>query len=217
VARTYKTLGELRSLVRAATGFASSGAVAGANQALVDQKIRLAQAVLYETHDWAHLRRYNTYTLGAGAYLLDYPDDANQDRIKAISVLRGNVWSPPLPRGIPPQYYTTQDNTSWPQRWEPYAQIEFWPKADQDYSVRIFYIMQASTLVADDDRVNVDDNLVELGAIAMAKAHYRHPDAEVYQNQWTNTLIKLKGRSWSKSVFNPMDYTDEPLVKPVVV
>jgi hypothetical protein len=57
------------------------------------------------------------------------------------------VWSPPIPKGITPSMYTYQLNYSWPQRWEPYEQMEFWPAADQIYPVRIFFIkaLEAST------------------------------------------------------------------------
>jgi hypothetical protein len=57
-----------------------------------------------------------------------------------VSVLRGGVWSPPIQKGITPSMYTYQTNYSWPQRWEPYEQIEVWPAADQIYSLRIFFI-----------------------------------------------------------------------------
>jgi len=217
VARTYRTLEDLRVQVRAACGFASSGAVAGANQILIDQKLRLAQTILYNAHEWAHLRKYEDKTLGADAYLIDYPATANNDRIKAISALRGGVWSKPIPRGISSELYTTQENKSWPQRWEPYEQIEVWPKADQAYSVRIFFIRLLSPFAVDADRASLDDTMVELGGIALAKAHYRQPDAEIYLAQWEDLKIKLKGMSWGKSVFNPDEYAEEPLVKPVTV
>lgn len=217
MARTYRTLEELRTQVRAACGFAASGAVAGANALLIDQKIRLAQSMLYEAGEWAHLRKYEDKTLGAGAYLLDYPTTANNDRIRAISALRGTVWSPPLERGITPEMYTTQDNTSWPQRWEPYEQIEIWPKADQAYTVRIFFIKLLDPFTADGDRASLDDQAIEEGAIALAKAHYRQPDAELYLPRFEERLWRLKEKSRGKIVFNPNDYKGEPLARPVVV
>jgi hypothetical protein len=217
MARTYRTLQELREQTRAACGFGASGAVAGANQLLIDQKLQLAQTVLYNSHDWAHLRRYETKTIGMHQTLVDYPATADQDRIKAISVFRGDVWSRPLPRGIQPEWYTTQLNYSWPQRWEPYEQIEVWPSTDQAYDLRIFFIRQCDDFTQDGDRASVDDTAVLLGAIAMAKAHYRQPDAEMYVSQWQDLLTRLKARSWGKSIFNPDDYAEEPLVRPVTV
>src|SRR4051812_33451068 len=102
MARQYKTLGELRSDMRAMLGAASAGAAAGPNQTLVDTHLRNAQTLLYWAHDWAHLRDYEDDELGLHETLLDYPTDANPDRIKAVSVYRGSVWTPPLPKGITP-------------------------------------------------------------------------------------------------------------------
>src|SRR4051812_21339657 len=103
MARQYKTLGELRSDMRAMLGAASAGAAAGPNQTLVDTHLRNAQTLLYWSHDWAHLRKYALKTLGLHEYLIDYPDDdngCNPARVRYVSVLRGDVWSPPLQKGI---------------------------------------------------------------------------------------------------------------------
>jgi hypothetical protein len=125
--RQYRTLVELRAEMRAMIGAGSAGTAAGVNTPLIDTHLRNAQTLLYWTHDWAHLRAYELKTIGANQTLIDYPAAANPDRIRYVSVLRGTVWSPPLKKGITPQMYTYQANVSWPQRWEPYEQIEIWP------------------------------------------------------------------------------------------
>jgi hypothetical protein len=218
VAREYRTLGELRSELRAALGYGASGAASGANQTLIDAKLRDAQTMLYWAHDWAHLRSYETKQTGASATLIDYPTDANPDRIKAISVYRGGVWSPPLSKGISASMYTYQANESWPQRWEPYDQIELWPQTDQDYQVRIFYIKALDRFTQDSDRASIDDTMIMLVATALAKAHYRHPDFAEYKTAADNLVAKLKAKSWGKDVFRPDDWTQqEPLVRPETV
>lgn len=215
MARSYKTLGELRSDMRAMLGAASSGASAGPNATLIDTHLRNAQTVLYNAHDWAHLRRYESKTLGASATLVDYPATANPDRIKAISVLRGGVWSPPLPRGITPAMYTYQANESWPQRWEPYEQIEVWPQSDQIYTLRIFFIKALAVFTEDGDRAEIDDTMISLVATATLKAHYRQPDSAIAQKMADELVIRLKSKSWGQSVFRPNDWIDEePLVRP---
>lgn len=214
----YKTLGELRSQLRTRLGFAAAGAAAGVIQSNLDSILQEAQNLVYWTHDWARLRRYATVSLGADQYLIDYPDGCNPERVKAISVLRGNVWSSPLSRGITPTMYTTQDNAAPPYRWEPYEQIELFPKADQVYSVRIFYIKTLDPFTGDDHRATLDDSMIFTVALGRAKAHYRHPDAAAYGEDAKDLLIKLKGKSWGQTVFNPNDrYEEEALVKPVVV
>jgi hypothetical protein len=218
MARTYRTLGELRAEMRAMVGSASAGAAAGPNSTLIDTHLRNAQGVLYTTHDWAHLRKYVEDDLGLHQYLLDYPSDANPDRIKAVSVFRGGVWSTPLPRGITPSMYTYQTNYSWPQKWEPYAQMEFWPMADQIYPLRVFYIQALGRFTQDADRASIDDTLISIVATATLKAHYRQPDAAVHQKISETLLINLKAKSWGQSVFRPDDFSNsEPLVRPQTV
>lgn len=220
-ARQYRTLGELRSELRALVGMATAGAASGPNQTLVDAHLRNAQTLLYSTHDWAHLRKYGLKTLGTQAHLVDYPstgNGANPDRIRYVSVLRGGVWSPPIPRGITPSMYTYQTNYSWPQRWEPYEQIEVWPAADQQYSLRIFYIENLGRFTQDGDRASIDDTMISIVATATLKAHYRQPDSAMHQKASDTLLLKLKGKSWGQDVFKPSDWINsEPLVRPQTV
>jgi hypothetical protein len=75
MARQYRTLGELRSEMRAMLGAASfAGAAAGPNQTLIDAHLRNAQTLLYWTHDWAHLRRYELTTSGLQRDAARLPD-----------------------------------------------------------------------------------------------------------------------------------------------
>lgn len=216
--REYRTLGELRSDMRAMIGAASAGAAAGPNSTIVDTHLRNAQTVLYNSHDWAHLRRYETKQLGLQQHLLDYPETANPDRIKAISVYRGGVWSPPIPKGIPPSMYTHQLNYSFPQRWEPYEQIEIWPAADQIYQLRIFFIRALARFTQDNDRASIDDTLISIVATGSLKAHYRQPDAALAQKTSSDLLINLKAKSWGQSKFRPDDSIDAtPLVRPQTI
>lgn len=221
MARQYRTLGELRSAMRAKLGAASAGSAAGPNQTLIDEHLRDAQTLLYWSHDWAHLRRYATKTLGASETLLDYPADGNgcnPDRVRYVSVYRGGVWSPPIPKGITPSMYTYQANASWPQRWEPYEQMEVWPQADQEYQLRIFYIENLARFTQDNDRASLDDTMISLVANATLKAHYRQPDAAIAQKASDSLLMNLKAKSWGQDVFRAKDWTEtEPLVRPQTV
>lgn len=218
MARQYKTLGELRSDMRAMLGAAGAGSAAGLNTQIIDTHLRNAQTLLYSLHDWAHLRRYETKNLGAQQYLIDYPETANPDRIRYVSAYRGGVWSPPIQKGITPSMYTYQLNYSWPQRWEPYEQIEVWPAADQIYPLRIFFIKAQDAFSDDDNRATVDDALISVVATATLKAHYRQPDAALHKSASDTLLISLKAKSWGQSVFRPNDWINsEPLVRPQTV
>lgn len=214
----YRTLGELRAALRTRLGFSAAGAAAGVNQEIINNFLSEAQITLYWTHDWARLRKYSDVTIGLQETLVDYPSDCNPERIRAVSVLDNNIWTPPLPKGIDPALYTYQSNYARPDRWEPYEQMEFWPAADQVYTARVFYVKNLLPFVVDEDVATIDDSLVFAVALADAKAHYRHPDAANYGSKSQALLSQLKAKNWGKTVFHPHDYTQsEVLAKPVTV
>lgn len=217
MARQYRTLGELRAEMRAMVGAGASGAAAGVASTIIDTHLRNAQTLLYALHDWAHLRKYEIKALGQSQYLIDYPVTANPDRIRYISVLRGTVWSPPLKKGITPQMYTYQANPSWPQRWEPYDQIEIWPISDQAYSLRVFFIKALDRLTDDGDRFTIDDTTVSVIATSSLKAHYRQPDAPVAKSMADELIRRLKEKSWGQDIFKPDEWQEmEPMMRPQV-
>lgn len=213
----YQTLGELRSRLRARLGYSAAGAAAGVNQEIINSFLQDAQTVLYWTHDWARLRKYTDITIGVNQYLVDYPAACNPERIKAISIRLNGIWTPPLKKGITPEHYTTQDNVSVPYRWEPYAQIELWPKADQSYTGRVFYVKNLDPFTQDAHRATIDHDLVFILALADGKGHYRQPDAPNAKARAENLLVSLKAKNWGQTVFNPSDYAEDPIPKPVVV
>ena len=213
----YRTLEDLRSELRARLGYAATGALAGLNQSTLNSFLQSAQEILYWTHDWARLRAYTDKTLGVDQYLTDYPTDANPDRITAIAVEDNGVWTKPLKKGIPPELYTTQDNTSRPWRWEPYEQIETFPKNNTERTMRIFYIKALARFTQNTDRATIDDRLIFVHALGDAKEHYRQPGWQSAAAARDALIIKLKAKNWGQDVFNPNEYADEPLAKPQVV
>lgn len=215
----YRTLEDLRDELRARLGFSASGSSAGVQVPILNSFLRSAQAILYWTHDWVKIKKYETKTLGANAYQIDYPTTANPERVTAVSILNGNLWTEGLRRGIKPEDFTYLDNYTLPTRWEPREQIEFNVKSDKAYSVRVFFVKALTRFTQDADRATIDDDLIFMHALGDAKAHYRHPDAKTYTDQRDALLIRLKAKSWGKTVFSPREYEaiDEPLQKPVVV
>lgn len=213
----YRTLGDMRAELIRRLGYGAAGASAGVISATVDSFLYNAHVQIYWATDWKRLRKYADKTLGVDQYLLDYPEDANPERIKAIWVNVSGVWQE-VKKGISEQDYTYQDNNSWPARYEEYAQIEVLPKSDAVYTVRIWYIQDLTRFSQDGDRSLVDDDLVFLHALANAKLHYKQPDGQVYQGQLESLLAKLKKNSWTQRVF-PSNNSENlaPLSKPVVV
>ena len=204
----YQTLGELRSLLQQRLGFGSSGAASGINATTIDNFLFNAQIQLYWHTDWKKLTFYADKTVGSGQTLIDYPTtasgapaDANPDRILKLAVLVNGLWIP-IEEGIGTEHYSYSDRKYYPQRYERYGQIELWPQADQVYTVRVWYIRELARFTQDNDRTTIDDDLVFLHALANGKAHYRHPDAEVYAGQLATMLSDIKTKQFGNRSFS---------------
>lgn len=210
----YRTLGELRTELRARLGMAATGSASGQNQALLDSMLRNGQKQLYLAGAWKRLHRYEDKALGVNQYLIDYPTAADPDRILQIGVNIGSTDTPnwiPLKEGIDLHHYNTQSLTSYPCRFQCYEQIELWPKNDVSRTLRLFYIKALDRFTQDGDRATLDDEMVLLHALTNAKLHYRQPDAQTYANQLESILVGLKNISWPKMVFSRKpDYDAEP-------
>jgi hypothetical protein len=220
---TYRTLGELRSELLARLGMGAMGASGGSNATMIDSFLRNAQAQLYRMQDWKHLTDYQDKTLGTSQNLLDYPDagtlvpantSARDKRVLRIETEHAGQWRL-LEEGIRTADWDTMDTESYPSRFERLAQILVYPKADQAYTVRIWFVADLARFTQDNDRPGLDDEMIFLHALANAKAHYRQPDAATYQGQLNTMLATLRGQSF-KGVYRRDDRPPaEP--RPVVV
>lgn len=82
-----------------------------------------------------------------------------------------------------------------------YAQLLVYPKADQAYQVRIWFVQDLGRFTNNGDAASLDDEMILLHALANAKAHYRQPDAETYQGQLNAMLASLRGQSFTGAVY----------------
>ncbi|MBF8177245.1 phage adaptor protein [Herminiimonas contaminans] len=193
----YRTLDSLRATLLARLGMAGMGASGGANQAIFDSFLSNGQSQLYWMQDWKKLVWYEEKTLGVGQNQLDYPRDCElNNRILKIETVYNGQWRE-LSEGIRTEDWNTMDTPSFPYRYERYAQILIYPKADQVYTVRIWYVKDLGRFSENGDRATLDDEMVFLHALANAKAHYRHPDAQTYQGQLNTMLGAIRGQSLS--------------------
>lgn len=92
--------------------------------------------------------------------------------------------------------------------------LEVWPPPDQSYPLRIrAYAVQqpfgyavAPAKEPDDSALtSCDARLVFLLALAKAKAHYEHPDANVYANQFNAMLDRLRAGDHGTRRYVPHD------------
>lgn len=217
---TYRTLGTLRAIVSSRCGFGAQGASIGGNAALVDSWLQNAQYQLYWMQDWKKLTKYDDITVGLGQTLVDYPANANPERILAIAANIGDssdLWRP-LDEGINIEHYNTQSSPSYPMRYERYEQIEVWPECDAVRTLRVWYVKNLGAFTAETDTATLDDELILLHATATAKAHYRQPDAETWAAQLDALLVRIKGKSFGNKRFHAPGKDDPVLLpRPVVV
>lgn len=211
-----RTLGELAADLQVRLGFGSAGAGAGVNLALMYNFLYNGQLQLYWSADWKGCRTYVTKTLPNAATRIDYPDEIHPERISGISVNYNGVWTPYIDEGIDPEAYTNQENAGPPSRVDYYNQIEFFPLSDRVYSVRIFGQKPLTRFTQSTDQTTLDPDLVFLHALANAKAHYKHSDAQFYADQLSSLLTGVRSRNWSKRVFDHQPRST-PLPKPQVV
>lgn len=220
----YRTLAELRAELLARLGMGAMGASGGSNATLIDSFLRNGQAQLYRMQDWKHLIDYQDKTLGEEQNLLDYPDGgemtgraATRDqRILRVETLYSGQWRE-LKEGIRTENWNFMDTLSFPLLYERYAQILIYPKADQTYTVRLWFVGDLDPFTEADDRATLDDEMILLHALANAKAHYRQPDASTYQGQLNTLLASLRGQSFGSNGVYRRDDRPAPEAKPAVV
>jgi hypothetical protein len=98
--------------------------------------------------------------------------------------------------GIATEHWNHMEEPGFPQRFDRYAQVLIYPKADTPYTIRFWYVADLARFTQDDDRASLDDEMILLHALTNAKAHYRHPDAALYQGQLDAMFARLRGQSF---------------------
>lgn len=203
---TYRTLGELRGELQARLGMGGMGS-SGGNQTLLNSFLRNGQAQLYWMTEWNHLKDYQDKTLGVGQNLIDYPDtgtldtdnSAERDRrvLRLECPINGQYMQ--LVEGITTDMWSTMDTQSDPRRFERYAQIMVYPKANAIYTVRVWFVADLQPFTQDGHVATLDDEMILLHATTNAKAHYRQPDAKLYEGQLDNLLARIKGQTFGSN------------------
>jgi hypothetical protein len=189
----FKTLEQLRTELQTRLGFRAAGETPGINRPIIDSMLQTAQQWLYSEFDWPKLTTYADRPVGVDQTLVDYPSDANNERVQKLAIQRSGLWMV-LRHGIEPTHYDSLNTRTTPTRYELRAQIELWPMPDQVYTLRIWYVKALGGFTLNADRATLDDALVLPYALALAKAHYRQPDAALYMQQWQRTLSRLRGQ-----------------------
>lgn len=183
-----RTLGELLVELKARLGFQTQGA----STMLADP---LFISFLQEAHDYvfealgAPLSRKRTIVkLSPGSKVYDFHNDEEDEPIDPHGIESIHIYDTDnsqytLKQGITEQMRADDVSRSSPERYDLMnGQIELWPTPDREYPMVIIYEQGASRFTQESDRASVPDRLVLLYAIASAKAHYNHKDAQTAGN-----------------------------------
>lgn len=200
----FRTLGDLRSELLARLGMGGMGASGGANLTLVNGLLKSAQKQLYWLQDWKHLTDYQDKTTGIGQNLYDFPNAgvmgtggcALHQRVLRVETFVGGEYVR-IHEGITTPMWSTMETRGQPRRFDRFAQIMTYPKADAAYTLRVWFIADAAAFSADADRCSIDDEMVLLHATAYGKAHYRQPDAKLYSDQLEVLLARIRAQAFS--------------------
>ena len=213
----YRTLGELRALLLARVGMGGAGASGGANLALIDSFLTNAQTQLYWLADWRHLVAYTEFATGISQNLYDFPAACSKNRrLLRLEVRISNVWRE-MREGITTAMWSTMETQTMPQRYERFAQILLYPKPNQAYQMRAWYVSDLGAFSETSDRATLDDEMILLHAGTNAKAHYRQPDAKLYEGQLNTLLAQIRGQSFGSNGVYQRSSTTMPEPKPMVV
>ena len=112
----------------------------------------------------------------------------------------------PLRQGIDPLDYTAEQH-GMPTHFDVGEYLEVWPTPDQPYVVWLKGHIGLKRFTDDADEVTIDHEVVLLFAAAMAKAHYRQPDANIYAQMCERMTRELTAASHGVRRYMPRGNT----------
>ena len=162
-----------------------------------------AQEQLYRKYTVLRTERFYSWPLQEGVKFYDFAENEeactkkmDPRRFSWVGVSDEsnpqNGWWRPLVAGIKPEFYSLQDQSSWPTHYEIRQCIEVWPVPDASANtLRIKGHFGLEPFADDNDKCTIDDTAVYLYALANAKGHFRQPDAAAYMKQAQDHIRNL--------------------------
>lgn len=195
----YRTLGELLTELKARLGFVAQGPASNNNNPVLTSFLQEGHEYVFAELRPSPMRKRTTIELEPGSFLYDWHNDIEDEDIdpglvESVYLIKSETDRIKLRQGI------TEDHREFVQRQYPErydtlnGQIELWPVPDQTYDLVVEYVAPRPAFTTQSDRPGVPDRLVLLYAIANAKAHYRHPDAQAAGATFAKMLEIEKGK-----------------------
>lgn len=196
----YKTLGELMTELRGRLGFVAQGSASKNNSLVIKSFLQESHEYVFGELEPPAQRKKAIIKLEAGSYRYDWHNDTDDEaidpgRVMSLWVKVGSNISEPLRQGITEADRSYESLRQQPQKYDTLnGQLEVWPVPERAYDVVVEYTAERARFEQASDRPSVPDRLVFLYALATAKAHYRHPDAQASATSFQNMLAKEKSR-----------------------
>ncbi len=195
-----RTLGELMTELRSRLGFMVQGVAAKNNDGVIKSFLQEAHEYVFGELEPPDMRKKTTITLRPGSMLYDWHNDKEDEiidptRVLSVWIVTSDTLREQLRQGITEQDRSFASLRECPQKYDNLdGQMEVWPIPEREYPLVIEYTAERNRFDRSSDRCSVPDRLVFLYALATAKAHYRHPDAQASATTFTNMLNKVKNR-----------------------
>lgn len=221
----YRTLAQMRTDLLALLGYAavSANPPPGMNLFLNTQ-LRLAHDLLFRRFPAIRTTRWFTWPLTAGERFYDLDANAEQTdpttpctkqldpySLEWVGVEQDNGRYR-LRNGVP-SGALSYDLQGWPTHYEVRQCIELWPAPEAtEGTLLVKGRFKATQFTGDADTPGVPDDMVFLLALANAKAHYRHPDANNYVQQMETLLDNLVAGTHATAAYVPGQDREDDLV-----
>lgn len=195
-----KTMGELMGELRARLSFATQGSASRNNDAIIKSFLQEAHDFVFDALIPSDMRKKCTITLQAGSFLYDWNNDAEDElidptRVQSVWLVESDTIRTPMTQGISEYDRSLSSTRERPTKYDTLnGQLEVAPVPDRAYTMLIEYTASKGRFDRTNDRPSVPDRLVFLYALANAKAHYRHPDAQASASTFQRMLELAKSR-----------------------
>lgn len=193
VARRGDTLDSLLTELKARLGFVTQGVASKQIDPILTSFLQEGQEYVYEQLGAPMSIKRTTIQLAKSSKFYDFHNDEEDEDIDPQNVLAIDVYETEtsirhLHQGITEAMRADDTSESVPLRYDTTSgQIELWPTPDQSYPMVVKYQQGLPRFSQPADRPGIDSRLVFLYALASAKAHYLHQDAQtagsIFQQQ----------------------------------
>lgn len=199
-----RTLNDLLTELKVRLGFVSQGAGSKLIDPLLTSFLQEGQDYVYAQMGAPKSKKQATITLAEGSKLYDCHNDVEDEdidpnEIEEIVVYDTDTSFVRLRQGITEGMRCNDTTPTVPERFDfMNGQIELYPTPDDTYPMVVTYQEGLARFERPDDRCTVSSRLVLLYAVATAKAHYQHKDAQtagnIFQSQLRLEKLKQHGQ-----------------------